>query len=81
MLYGLVEDPQSCMGQYYMRSKSESVNSMLRRKMSAKIGKKLPQRKRTEESLKINMHNLRQSLLPGCTIPEMIKDYRGLYLK
>ena len=41
------------------------------------IRKKLPQRKKTEETLKINMHNLRQYSYLRRTNPEMIKDYRG----
>ena len=81
MLYGLVEDPQSWLEEYHMRSISESVNSMMKRKMPAKIRKKLPQRKKTEESLKINMHNLRQYSYLRHTNPEIIKDYRELYLK
>jgi transposase len=81
MLYRFVENPQSWMEQYHMRSISESVNSMIRRKMPVKIRKKLPQRKETEETLKINMHNLRQYSYLRHTNPEMIKDYRELYSK
>ena len=81
MLYGFVEDTQSWMEQYHMRSISESVNSMMKRKMPSKIRKKLPQRKKTEESLKINMHNMRQYSYLRRTNPGMIKDYRELYLK
>ena len=45
------------------------------------IRKKLPQRKKTEETLKINMHNLRQYSYLRRTNPEMIKDYRGFHSK
>lgn len=72
MLYGFVDDTQSWMEQYHMRSISESVNSMIKRKMPTKIRKRLSQGKTTEEILKINMHNLRH------TNPEMIRDYREL---
>ncbi len=48
---------------------------------AVKIRKKLPQRKQTEETLKINMHNLRQYSYLKRTNPEMIKDYRGLCSK
>ena len=58
-----------------MRSISESVNSMMKRKMPAKV------RKKTEEKLKINMHNLRQYSSLKHTDPEMIKDCKELYLK
>ena len=81
MLYSFVDDTQSWLEQYHMRSISESVNSMMKRKMPVKIRKKLPQRKQTEETLKINMHNLRQYSYLKRTNPEMIKDYRGLYSK
>ena len=81
MLYGFIDNTQYWMEQYHMRSISESVNSMMKRKMPVKIRKKLPQRKKTEETLKINMHNLRQYSYLRRTNPEMIKDYRGFHSK
>jgi hypothetical protein len=54
---------------------------MMNRKMPVKVRKKLPQRKKTEEALKINMHNLRQYSYLRHTNPGMVKDYRELYLK
>ena len=69
------------MEQYHMRSISESVNSMMKRKMPVKIRKKLSQRKKMEETLKINMHNLRQYSYLRRTNSEMIKDYRGFHSK
>jgi hypothetical protein len=54
---------------------------MMKRKMPVKVRKELPLRKKTEEILKINMHNLGQYSYMRHTDPEMIKDYRGLYLK
>ena len=81
MLYGFVDNTQEWLAKYHMRSISESVNSMMKRKMPVKVRKKLPLRKNTEEILKINMHNLRQYSYMRHTEPEMIKDYRELYLK
>jgi transposase len=81
MLYRLVDDTQYWMEQYLMRSISESVNSMMKRKMPVKIRKKQPQRKKTEEILKINMHNLRQYSYLRRTNLGMIKDYRGFHSK
>jgi hypothetical protein len=81
MLYSFIDDTQEWLAEYHMRSLSESVNSMLKRKMPVKVRKKLPLRKKTEEILKINMHNLRQYSYLKHTYPEMIKDYRELYLK
>lgn len=43
-----------------MRYISESVNPMLKMKMSFNIRKIIPYRKRGEEYLKVNIHNLRQ---------------------
>ena len=81
MLYGFVDNTQEWLQEYHMRSISESVNSMMKRKMPVKVRKKLPLRKNTEEILKINMHNLRQYSYLRHTDPEMIRDYRELYLK
>ena len=81
MLYSFIDDTQGWLAEYHMRSISESVNSMMKRKMPVKVRKKLPLRKKTEEMLKINMHNLRQYSYLRHTDPDMIKDYRELYLK
>ena len=81
MLYDFVDNTQEWLEQYHMRSISESVNSMMKRKMPAKIRKKLPGRKKPEETLKINMHNLMQYSYLKRTNPELIKDYRELCLK
>ena len=54
---------------------------MMKRKMPVKIKKKLSQRKKSEEILKINMHNLRQYSYLRHTNPEMINDYRSSHLK
>ena len=56
-----------------MRSISESVNSMIRRKMPSKIRKRLPRRKRMEEYLKINANNIRQFNYLKHTNPELLK--------
>ncbi|MGC9193384.1 MAG: hypothetical protein ACP5FQ_05710 [Thermoplasmata archaeon] len=42
--------------------------------MPAKIRKKLPQRKRTEEVLKINVHNVRQYCYLRYLAPELLKN-------
>ena len=60
MLHSLVEKPQVWLESYHDRSISETVNSMLKRREPTKIRKKLSQRKATEETLKFNIHNLRQ---------------------
>ena len=54
---------------------------MMKRKMPVKVRKKLPLRKNTGETLKINMHNLRQYSYLRHTDQNMIKDYRELHLK
>ena len=45
------------------------------------LSRSLPEMKKTEEILKINMHNLRQYSYLRRTNPEMIIDYRELYPK
>ena len=81
MLYDFTDNTQEWLEHYHMRSISECVNSMMKRKMPAKIRKKLPQRKKTEETLKINMHNLRQYNYLKHTNPEFIRDYREISAK
>ncbi len=76
MIHSFMENTQDWLEHYHMRSVSECVNSMLKRKMPAKIRKKLPQRKKTEEFLKVNMHNLRQYNYLRHTNAEMIRDYK-----
>ena len=73
MLYGFMDNTQQWLENYHMRSISESVNSMIKRKMPFKIRKRLPHRKRMEEYLKINMHNLRQFNYLKHTNPELLK--------
>ena len=46
--------------------------------MPVKIRKKFPQGKKTEETLKTNMHNLRQYNYLKHSKPDIIKDYREL---
>ena len=81
MLYGFMDNTQEWLEQYHLRSMSESVNSMMKRKTPVKIRKKLPLRKNTEEILKISMHILRQYSYLRHTDPDVIKDYRELYLR
>ncbi len=73
MLYDFINNTQQWLETYHMRSISESVNSMTKSKMPFKIRKRLPQRKRMEEYLKINMHNLRQFNYLMHTNPELLK--------
>lgn len=74
MLHRLVNDPQTWLSSYHGRSMSEAVNSMMKRRMPAKIRKKLPQRKRTEEVLKINVHNVRQYCYLRYLAPELLEN-------
>jgi len=60
MLRDLVTDPQKWLEGYHDRSISETGNSMLKRREPTKIRKKLSERKGIEESLKFNVHNIRQ---------------------
>ncbi len=75
MMYSFMDNTQDWLEHYHMRSISECVNSVLKRKMPAKIRKKLPQRKRIEEFLEVNMHNLGKYNYLRHTKGEMIGDY------
>ena len=46
MLYGFMDNTQEWLETYHMRSISESVNSVIKRKMPFKKRKRLPPRKR-----------------------------------
>jgi len=81
MLYDFMDDTQQWLENYHMRSISESVNSMLKRKMPFKIRKRLPHRKRTEEYLKVNVHNLRQFNYLKHTNPELLKSPQDINFK
>lgn len=56
----LVKDPQEWLRVFHDRSISETVNSMMKRRESTRIRKRLSERKWTEEFLKGNIHNIRQ---------------------
>ncbi len=73
MTHALVLDPQQWLSVYHMRSNAETVMSMLKRRLPAKIRKKLPERKKTEEFLKADVHNVRQCCYLTYTHPEMLK--------
>ena len=74
MTHAFVADPQLWLSTYHMRSNVESVMSMLKRRLPTKIRKKLPDRKKTEEFLKTNVHNARQCCYLAYTHPEMVKE-------
>lgn len=61
MGYELILDPQGFLNVYHDRSISETVNSMMKRREPIPIRKRLPWRKDSEEHLKKDIHNLRQS--------------------
>ena len=73
MLYSLVENPQVWLESYHDRSISESGNSMLKRREPTKIRKKLGQRKATEETLKFNIHNVRQICYLQYLAPHLLR--------
>ena len=60
MLYSLWGDPQKWLGQYHMRSISETVNSMVKCRFGATQRKKLNPRKATETKLKNVAHDIRR---------------------
>lgn len=79
MLCELVLDPQGFLSIFHDRSISETVNSMMKRREPIPIRKRLTVRKNTAESLKVNIHNLRQSCYLSYLSPELTKleKYQG----
>jgi transposase len=79
MLCELILDPQGFLQVYHDRSISETVNSMMKRRELTPIRKRLDCRKDTEECLKINIHNLRQSCYLTYLAPQLTKlqKYQG----
>ncbi|MDG7001145.1 MAG: hypothetical protein JRN15_18780, partial [Nitrososphaerota archaeon] len=72
MTYELVADPQTWLATYHMRSISETVNSMEKRRFPSKLRKKLTMRKDTEEFLRQDVHNLRQYSYLSYLQPDLI---------
>jgi transposase len=60
MMYEFVEDPQRWLSVYHMRSISESVHSVDKRRFPWKLKKRLPRRRQTESFLRRDVHNIRQ---------------------
>jgi transposase len=77
MTYEFVDDPQAYLRVYHMRSISETVNSMDKTRFPARIRKKLPWRKKTEQLLRKDVHNARQYSYLQYLEPELIKPMAG----
>ena len=72
MTHEFVADPQAWLAVYHMRSISETVNSMEKRRFPANLRKKLTLRKDTEEFLRQDVHNLRQYSCLSYLRPDLI---------
>ena len=72
-MYDLITDPQKWLENYHSRSVSETGNSMLKRREPTKIRKRISERKDTEESLKFNVHNIRQIGYLSYLAPHLLK--------
>jgi transposase len=77
MTYELVKDPQGWLEAYHMRSISETVNSMDKTRFPAKIRKRLYWRKRTEELLRKDVHNVRQYSYLRYLEPDLVRPMAG----
>ena len=73
MLNPLQKDPQSWLGDYHMRSISETVNSMIGCRFGVPLRKRLDSRKITETKLKLVGHNIRRmgylEVMEGIALP------------
>ncbi|WP_174591895.1 hypothetical protein [Methanocella conradii] len=72
MTHEFVTDTQAWLSAYHMRSISESVNSMEKRRFPSKLKKKLTMRKDTEAFLRRDVHNLRQYSYLSYLEPDLI---------
>jgi len=73
MLISLTENPQQWLEAYHDRSISETGNSMLKRRESTKIRKKLSARKATQAALKFMVHNIRQICYLRYLAPKLLR--------
>lgn len=73
LTYELILDPQGFLQIFHSRSLSETVNSMMKRRELTPIRKRLPWRRKMEEYLKVNIHNLRQSCYLTYVNPALTK--------
>ncbi len=73
MTYELILDPVGFLTVFHNRSISESVNSMLKRRLPTPIKRRLSSRKSTAEALKFNIHNIRQSCYLTYLAPELTR--------
>lgn len=72
MTHEFVADPQAWLRVYHMRSISETVNSMEKRRFPANLRKKLVLRRDTEDFLRQDVHNLRQYSYLSYLEPDLI---------
>ncbi|MGI0080080.1 MAG: hypothetical protein ACRECH_10695 [Nitrososphaerales archaeon] len=72
MTHEFVADPQAWLQVYHMRSISETINSMEKRRFPANLRKKLTLRRDTEDFLRQDVHNLRQYSYLSYLKPDLI---------
>lgn len=77
MTYEFVDDPQKFLEAYHMRSISETGNSMDKTRFPWKIRKRLAWRKRTEELLRKDVHNVRQHSYLRYLEPRLVRPMAG----
>jgi transposase len=72
MMYEFVEDPQRWLSVYHMRSISESVHSVDKRRFPWKLRKRLAWRKATESFLRRDVYNIRQFSYLSYLQPDLV---------
>ena len=76
MMYSFVEDPQEWLETYHMRSISETVNSVDKRRFPWKLKKRLAWRKDAESFLRRGVYNIRRYSYLSYLEPDLIKKMR-----
>lgn len=76
MVYSFVEDPQKWLETYHMRSMSETVNSVDKRRFPWKLRKRLAWRKDSESFLRRGVYNIRQYSYLTYLQPGLVRELR-----
>lgn len=77
MMYEFVEDPQEWLEVYHMRSISETVNSIEKRRFPFKLRKRLAWRKSAESFLRKDVHNIRRYSYMTYVQPNLVEKIRN----
>jgi transposase len=76
MMHAFVEDPQGWLGEYHMRSISETVNSVDKTRFPWKIRKRLPWRRDAAGAIRVYTYNVRRCVYMAYVQPQYVSLVR-----